>query len=92
MVGVLGIVTQIFVRSADVYDTQRKYVDAQYSTAAALDMMVRLFRAATTIRPDPDGVDRARVDQPVQLLADADDRSGVLQGLVHLQDAGPSRG
>jgi len=65
LLGVMGIVAQIFTRSYDTYERQRQYVDARYSTAAATDMIVRLLRSATTIDPDPDGnnlLDSVRVE------------------------------
>jgi len=73
IVSVLGIVTQIFIRSSQVYDTQRQYVDAQYSTAAALDMVVRLLRSATMIDPDPDG--NGMLDS-VRVVSDWNPRDG----------------
>ena len=55
ILAVLGTVTQIFVQSDKVYRQQRVHLDRRSSTAATVDMIVRLLRQAQTITTDPDG-------------------------------------
>lgn len=55
ILAVLATVTHIFVQSDKVYRQQRSHLDRRSSTAATLDMIVRLLRQAQTITTDPDG-------------------------------------
>jgi hypothetical protein len=54
ILSVLATVTHIFVQSDKVYRQQRLHLDRRSSTAATLDMIVRMLRQAQTIATDPD--------------------------------------
>jgi hypothetical protein len=73
MLGVLGTVTQIFIQSNRMYDTQRQFLDARGNTAATVDMLVRLIRQAQQIAPDPDGNDEL---DSIGVVADWNPRDG----------------
>jgi prepilin-type N-terminal cleavage/methylation domain-containing protein len=73
ILAVLATVTQIFIRSDKVYRQQRSQLDRRASTAATLDMIVRLLRQAQTIATDPDG--NGLLDS-VALTADWNPRDG----------------
>ena len=73
ILAVLGTVTQIFVQSDKVYRQQRAHLDRRSSTAATLDMIVRLLRQAQTIATDPDG---NGVLDSVAITADWNPRDG----------------
>lgn len=54
VVTVLGITTMALVQSGRAFTTQQVIMDARNNNGAAVDMVERLIRQATTIEADPD--------------------------------------
>jgi hypothetical protein len=75
MLIVLGIVTQVVVRSNQSYRMQRQLGEARENGSATVDMVVRLVRLAQTINPDPEN-DGAL--NSIYLEADWNPANGVL--------------
>ena len=73
MLAVLGVVTQIVVRSNVVYAQQREHLERRYSTATTVEMIARLLRQAQSIETDPDG--NGALDG-VRIVADWNPRDG----------------
>jgi prepilin-type N-terminal cleavage/methylation domain-containing protein len=73
MLVVLGIVTQVVIRSQVVYGQQREHLERRYSTATTIEMMLRLLRQAQDIDVDPDG---NGVLDSIRIRADWNPRDG----------------
>lgn len=55
VVSVLALTTMILVQSGRAFTSQQVVMDARNNNGAAVDMVERLIRQATTIQADPDG-------------------------------------
>lgn len=73
MLLILGVVSQVVVRSNTVYGQQRDHLERRYSTATAIEMMLRLLRQADAIDVDPDG--NGALDS-IRIQADWNPRNG----------------
>jgi len=73
MLTVLGVVTQVVVRSNVVYAQQRAHLERRYNTATTVEMIARLLRQAESISTDPDGNNAL---DSVRIVADWNPRDG----------------
>ena len=73
MLLILGVVSQVVVRSNVVYQQQRDHLERRYSTATAIEMTLRLLRQADRIIVDPDG--NGALDS-IRIQADWNPRNG----------------
>jgi prepilin-type N-terminal cleavage/methylation domain-containing protein len=73
MLLVLGVVSQVVVRSNVVYAQQRNLLERRYSTATGIEMMLRLLRQAKVVNVDPDG--NGTLDS-IRIQADWNPRNG----------------
>jgi prepilin-type N-terminal cleavage/methylation domain-containing protein len=73
MLIVLGIVTQLAVRSNTVYAQQQAHMDRRYNAATTVEMVARLVRQAQSVTTDPDG--NGLLDS-IGLVADWNPRDG----------------
>jgi hypothetical protein len=73
VLSVLGVVSQVMVRSNTIYGQQRQHLERRYNTATTVEMMARLIRQAQSISTDPDG--NGALDS-IRIVADWNPKDG----------------